>query len=372
MTRTTNNDVPAGEKTDIFPPALMEALLECSSGSTSASTGRLTALARSNNPRFWDSKIRSEQWVDTNGRPFSIMFPAIIEPRGKHSKLDPYFSLPTLKQPMIKDIRTVKAQFQLRTLDNSFPAEAVMCSKKAANTLLYLASNCEKNRDADNREVTPFMRSAGNSLMDELHFVVHSDALFPEATESRGDIVPEFSLEDFENTDFALTGDGLKDRFALKKTGGGDDVGVPKGVNDWTLKDLEDPHGHFKMVIDLYKLDKVPVMVPNVQDAAGNLIHPSEYSKHFTKAMPVAAEVVTRLWTFAPDNKRPTGSRIYQTTLKSLRLLPQSEPVIDTQPKAGSMQADPKGKRKADGPVGGGSPAKKTAGQQKVVGGTSV
>ncbi|KAG1892004.1 hypothetical protein F4604DRAFT_1912736 [Suillus subluteus] len=364
MTRTTNNDVPAGEKTDMFPPALMEALLECSSGPT-------------------------EQWVDTNGRPFSIMFPAIIEPRGKHSKLDPYFSLPTLKQPMIKDIRTVKAQFQLRTLDDSFPAEAVMCSKKAANTLLYLASNCEKNRDAgqysslanstkailcetDNREVTPFMRSAGNSLMDELHFVVHSDALFPEATESRGDIVPEFSLEDFENTDFALTGDGLKDRFASKKTGGGDDVGVPKGVNDWTLKDLEDPHSHFKMVIDLYKLDKVPVMVPNVQDAAGNLIHPSEYSKHFTKAMPVAAEVVTRLWTFAPDNKRPTGSRIYQTTLKSLRLLPQSEPVIDTQPKAGCVQADPKGKRKADGPTGGGSPAKKTAGQQKVVGGTSV
>lgn len=116
---------------------------------------------------------------------------------------------------MIKDIRTVKAQFQLRTLDDSFPAEAVMCSKKAANTLLYLASVCEKNRDrglypclakrsnaiictTDNREVIPFMRSAGNSSTDELHFVVHSDALFPDASESRGDIVPEFSLEDFE------------------------------------------------------------------------------------------------------------------------------------------------------------------------------
>lgn len=118
---------------------------------------------------------------------------------------------------MIKDVRTVKAQFQLRTLDDSFPREAVVCSKKAANTLLYLASNCEKIRDGgryhspavylirtdiwitDKREVIPFMRSAGNSLMDELHFVVHSDALFPEATESRGDLVPEFSLEDFES-----------------------------------------------------------------------------------------------------------------------------------------------------------------------------
>ncbi|KIK34066.1 hypothetical protein CY34DRAFT_110421 [Suillus luteus UH-Slu-Lm8-n1] len=268
---------------------------------------------------------------------------------GKHSKLDPYF-LPTLKQPMIKDIYTVKAQFQLQTLDDSFPAEAVMCSKEAANTLLYLASICEKNRDRDNREVIPFMRSARNSSTDELHFVVHSDALFPDASESRGDIVPEFSLEDFEDINFTLTG----------------------GVHDWTLKDLEDPQGHFKMVIDLYKLEKVPVMVPNVLDAVGNLIHSSEYSKHFTKPMPVAAEVVMRLWTFVPDNKRPTDSRIYQTTLKSLRLLPQFEPEIKAQTKTGSAHADPKGKRKADGPAGGGSPVKKSTGQQKEVGGAAV
>lgn len=67
------------------------------------------------------------------------------------------------------------------------------------------------------------------------------------------------------------------------------------GVHDWTLKDLKDPQGHFKTVIDLYKLEKVPVTVPNVRDAAGSLIHPSAYSEHFTKAMPVAAEVVMRL-----------------------------------------------------------------------------
>ncbi|KAG1823151.1 hypothetical protein EV424DRAFT_1538648 [Suillus variegatus] len=356
----------------MHPPALVEALLECSSAPTSASTTRLTALARSNNPRFWDSKIRSEQWVDNAGRPFSITFPAIIEPAGKHSKLDPYFSLPTLKQPVIKDVRTVKAQFQLRTLDDSFPREAVVCSKKAANTLLYLASNCEKIRDGDKREVIPFMRSAGNSLMDELHFVVHSDALFPEATESRGDLVPEFSLEDFENTDFSLTGDVLNDKFTSKKPSFGDGGDSAKGVHDWTLKDLKDPQGHFKTVIDLYKLEKVPVTVPNVRDAAGSLIHPSAYSEHFTKAMPVAAEVVMRLWTFAPDNKRPTGSRIYQTTLKSLRLLPVTGPGSHIAAMPVGAQAEPKGKRKADGPAGQGSPAKKSSGQQKGVGGTGV
>lgn len=98
MSSTNIDNAPAGDNTTMHPPALVEALLECSSAPTSASTTRLTALARSNNPRFWDSKIRSEQWVDNAGRPFSITFPAIIEPAGKHSKLDPYFSLPTLKQ----------------------------------------------------------------------------------------------------------------------------------------------------------------------------------------------------------------------------------------------------------------------------------
>ncbi|KAG1769239.1 hypothetical protein EDD22DRAFT_843733 [Suillus occidentalis] len=209
-----------------------------------------------------------------------------------------------------------------------------MCSKKVANTLLYLASICEKNRDRD-------------------------------ASESRGDIVPEFSLKDFEDTDFTLTGvcaDVLKDKFASKKTTGDDEVGMSKGVHDWTLKGLEDPQGHFKTVINLYKLVKVPVMVLNMLDAAGNLIHPSEYSKHFTKLMPVAAEVVMCLWTFAPDNKRPTGSHIYQTTLRSLWLLPQFEPEIEVQTKTGSVHLDPKGKRKVDGPADGGSPAKKSTG----------
>ncbi|KAG2134670.1 hypothetical protein BD769DRAFT_1315410, partial [Suillus cothurnatus] len=104
--------------------------------------------ASTNNPRFWDLKIHSEQWYDTKGELFSLIFPALIEPMGKHSCIDPYFSLPTLKQvrPELRDVRTVKAQFQLRTLDNSYPSEAVVCSKKAANTLMLLISKCESIR----------------------------------------------------------------------------------------------------------------------------------------------------------------------------------------------------------------------------------
>ncbi|KAG1758977.1 hypothetical protein EV702DRAFT_1285026 [Suillus placidus] len=107
-------------------PALVEAILAASAAPNSASTAHLTVLASGNNPCFWDPKIRSEQWYDTQGDPFTIQFPVMIEPMGKHSHLDPYFLLPTLKQPELKDVRTVKAQFQLCALDNDYPLEVVL------------------------------------------------------------------------------------------------------------------------------------------------------------------------------------------------------------------------------------------------------
>ncbi|KAG1804873.1 uncharacterized protein HD556DRAFT_1437043 [Suillus plorans] len=76
--------------------------------------------------------------------------------------------------------------------------------------------------------------------------------------------------------------------------------------------------------------------------------------------MPVVVEVVMRLWTFAPDEQRPTGSRIYQTSLKSLRLLPLSGPPKTLSPKPTEQAADPKGKRKADSSSQGGTTAKKS------------
>lgn len=79
-------------------PALVEALLACVAEPDAASTELLLTLATTNNPRFWDSNNRSEQWCDKNGRPFTMRFPAILEPEGRHSRLDPYFSLPALKQ----------------------------------------------------------------------------------------------------------------------------------------------------------------------------------------------------------------------------------------------------------------------------------
>lgn len=71
--------------------------------------------------------------------------------------------------------------------------------------------------------------------------------------------------------------------------------GVLVGVHGWKLKDLPDPHGHHHTIMDLFHLENMPVVVPNVQDVNGALIHPADYSKIFTSAMPVVAEIMMQL-----------------------------------------------------------------------------
>ncbi|KAG2114774.1 uncharacterized protein F5147DRAFT_649923 [Suillus discolor] len=61
--------------------------------------------------------------------------------------------------------------------------------------------------------------------------------------------------------------------------------------------------GHFKTVINVHGLEDVPMVVPNVRDVDGSLIHPSEYSKGLDKGTPVVVEVLLQLWTFGPENK---------------------------------------------------------------------
>jgi hypothetical protein len=77
---------------------MFEALAAMTRAPDVVSTTYLSTIVGTNNPRFWDPKICSEQWYDTKGELFSLIFPALIKPMGKHSRIDPYFSLPTLKQ----------------------------------------------------------------------------------------------------------------------------------------------------------------------------------------------------------------------------------------------------------------------------------
>lgn len=73
-----------------------------------------------------------------------------------------------------------------------------------------------------------------------------------------------------------------------------------------------------------------------------------------------------RSWSFAPDSvRRPKGSRVYQTGLISMRLLPTSGAAKGLFAKPAAKGSDGKGKRKADGPAGQGSPTKRGAGQSK-------
>lgn len=77
------------------------------------------------------------------------------------------------------------------------------------------------------------------------------------------------------------------------------------------------------------------------------------------------ADPVAHRWTFAPDERRPYGSRVYQTGLRSMRVLPTTGAAKGLFTKAAAKATDAKGKRKADGPAGQASPAKRGAGQSK-------
>ncbi|KAG1754020.1 uncharacterized protein EDB91DRAFT_1077668 [Suillus paluster] len=215
------------------------------------------------------------------------------------------------------------------------------------------------------REVIQLPRNAGTSSADPLHFVVHSDSLFPEATESSRDVVPEFPLDDFENTNVDFTGDILKQRFSPKRpAASASTANTPK---DWTMRDLPDPSGHFRTVLNLYNVENVPVVVPNVCDAAGSLIHPTQYGKHFASSQPAVVEVEMRLWIFAPVSKCSTNTQIYQIILKSLRLLPLTgtpKAVLTKAVDPSSSPTEPstpdnKAKRKVVAPAGQASPVKK-------------
>ncbi|KAG1758976.1 hypothetical protein EV702DRAFT_1208311 [Suillus placidus] len=225
---------------------------------------------------------------------------------------------------------------------------------------MLLVSKCEAIRGKDNRKIIQFLHNAGSSSADLLHFVVHTEPLLPEAAQTKHEVIPKFSLEDFENTDLTFSGDILKQRFAMKKGIGEQSKTLgTQGVHDLKLKDMPDPHGHFQTIMDLFHLENVPVVILNVQDADGALIHPAEYSKIFTTALPVVAEVVMRLWTFAPNGKHETGSRIYQTTLKSLKLLPSNKVVTPELSPALGENPNVKGKQKADSATGSAGPSKK-------------
>ncbi|KAG1860299.1 hypothetical protein DFJ58DRAFT_874539 [Suillus subalutaceus] len=152
----------------------------------------------------------------------------------------------------------------------------------------------------------------------------------------------------------------IEERFSPKRKASN---GAMRGITDWTLKDMLDPRGLYQSGIELYGIEDVPVMVPNVRDAAGVPIYPSKYSQKITA--PVHVVVGVDFWTLGPDEKHPNDSRVYRTGLRSMRLLPTTGAAKYLFNKPATKTTDAKGKRKADGPAGQTSPAKRGSGQSK-------
>ncbi|KAG1876569.1 hypothetical protein DFJ58DRAFT_721033 [Suillus subalutaceus] len=106
--------------------------------------------------------------------------------------------------------------------------------------------------------------------------------LFPDAAGATQEAVPEFSIEDFENADVRFIAGVIKEWFSAQEEG-----------IEWGY--MLDPQGFYQSAIQLYGIADVPVIVPNVRNAVGVLIHPSEYSRKITAPEPVVVDVNLRL-----------------------------------------------------------------------------
>ncbi|KAG1845663.1 hypothetical protein F4604DRAFT_1907997 [Suillus subluteus] len=166
------------------------------------------------------------------------------------------------------------------------------------------------------------------------------------------------------NTDVRFTamllGAGvIKERFPPKK-----EVfnGAVRGTTEWTPKDMLDTQGLYRSAIQLYGIEDLPVIVPNVRDAAGMLIHPSEYSQKITASVTVVVEARSGLLVLTRSVRT---ARVYQTAFRFMRLLPTAGVAWGLFNKPATKATDVKGKRKADRPAGQALPAKRGAGQSK-------
>ncbi|KAG1859032.1 hypothetical protein DFJ58DRAFT_876056 [Suillus subalutaceus] len=135
-----------------------------------------------------------------------------------------------------------------------------------------------------------------------------------------------------------------------------------EGTTDWMLKNMLDTQGLYQSAIQLYGIEDLPVIVPNVRDAAGMLIHPSEYSQKITASVTVVVEARSGLLVLTRSIRT---ARVYQTAFRFMRLLPTAGVAWGLFNKPATKATDVRGKRKADRPAGQALPAKRGAGQSK-------
>ncbi|KAI6038046.1 hypothetical protein EDC04DRAFT_2698632 [Pisolithus marmoratus] len=312
----------------------------------------------------------AQYWVTTNNQLLHIKFPAKVDRTGQYKRLGPYFNL-TSSGLDINVLQKMRAQFELVALDDEVdqgcPSTAIECSRAFFTALFVFFDEAESRELLGNKNATvmPFWYTYDPSRGDHYALVVTTDALFMNLPHVNSMAAPKVTHADVGKSTILLSPSKARAASSAQASadaavticgGAAHKTSAPKAL---MLRDLPDPHGRYVGLLKTYgALAATKVTIPDVRDRQGVLITPAEYHNKISDGDIVEVEVILKLWSIPPNPKgNPNGSRVYQTILCSLKLLP-----FHAYSQENVFSATDKGKRKADDKevLSGQSPIKKS------------
>ncbi|KAF8799298.1 hypothetical protein BYT27DRAFT_7217901, partial [Phlegmacium glaucopus] len=305
--------------TDMTP--LETSLLYSLKSSTTMRPELIHSITKDNNPqRVKSEKEKAVYWVQTDGTPLLLSFPAILDTQGKYGCTDPYFNM--IENADENNFKRTKALFELKLLkenDPLYPPEVQEVEEKQSTGLTY------KQRAA----ITEFWRA-----QDVL--VVTSDPLFEGMGDPSKIDTPKISRSQISSRAVSLL-PGTYRWWFLNMTPLSSPSKAPPsrsssgstGLAKLALQAMPDLYGHYANLMARHPhLESMTVIPPNIHDQNGAIILPSDYLMKLGNQTPVFIMVKLRLWESSPqsEEKRATsgfksregeenGSRIYQLDL---------------------------------------------------------
>ncbi|KIM66486.1 hypothetical protein SCLCIDRAFT_21954 [Scleroderma citrinum Foug A] len=337
----------------------------CANSATACIANFNDSIPKHNNPAPHHGKVddAAHYWVDTSGNILTLKFPAIILTTGAHSRLGPYFNLPT-NGIDVSILKKTQAQFELRPLDSpNFSNKAVACSANAFNGLFFLATELELSLAGNNNtseekilpNVTPFCHV--NHDLDVYTLVANTSPLFHNVPDTNAAQNTMIKQSDISTSKSVPLSPSKVRATALQNLSASTSSPTKKTLGIIYLTDLPNPQYQYEGLSKSNNISSVTIHLPDVRDSHGKIISPSDYATKIPDGDIVEIEVMPKLWIIKPkpsappNSKDAAGAHVYQLDLKKLKLLPYAEYVQTDMVKG-------KGKQKADGKHGENSPGK--------------
>ncbi|TFK20675.1 hypothetical protein FA15DRAFT_707865 [Coprinopsis marcescibilis] len=292
-----------------------------------------------------------------NGETAVIRFGAIIDFKGHHSKMGPYFNIANHNgeasfvnsKAATAALGRQRVQIQARALSATdflaefYPEDTVKTSTGAIGTIALIQSQLDEKNEVDESNITRCTRIVDvpdpSEDEEDQHFdvILTSHLLLPAIKSEKSNFMPKVTLDDIDSG-LPLSPSKLRGRTGTKPT--------PTSATNQDivrLRDMDDPDGVYAMCDDLLGTE---VVAPKITNGKGNLIHPKDYDKLPSSSIAIIKVSICYMH-FPIHNVRKS---ITHLRLQTMRLLNKSlehatAPLYIT-PAAKSVSTSTKSKRK--------------------------